>query len=152
MPAYTSILRSVTDDKFSEILNASPRKSREIYFHRHGIKAPASANRLVKPGAKNEARAAALRDVFKGLEDDQLAEEILRIWLLGKRDMLAKALDHLGIVHDHGLTDSDDVSKIEKLSGKELKDLVKALDGVAPKEDIVLYLKFMGAADVEKAV
>ena len=83
----------------------------------------------------NEARTAALFEVLREQDDDQMAEEILRTWLLQKRPMLARALDHLGIKHDNGLTDSDDLAKFEKLSVKELKNLVKALEGVAPREE-----------------
>ncbi len=152
MPAYTAILRSVTGDKFAEILGASPRKAREIYFHRHGVRAPQSASRLPKPGAKNELRTQALHKLLLQQDDEQLSEEILRVYLLNKRELLAKALDHLGIKHEGGLTESDDVSKIEKLSQKELRELAKVLEPVAPKEDVVLYLKFMGAEGVDEAL
>jgi hypothetical protein len=152
MPEFTVIIRSLSQEKFAEVVNASPRKSREVYFHRHNVKAPPSTSRMPKPGAKNEARTLALYQLLKETDDDQMSEEILRTWLLSKRPMLARALDHLGIKHDNGLTDSDDVGKFEKLSGKELKSLVKALDGVAPKEDVAVYLKFMGSQGVDEAL
>lgn len=152
MPEYTKILRTLTADKFSEVLGASPRKARETYFHRHGVKVPSSAARLPKPGAKNEARTAELYKVLQTRDDDQLCEEILRSFLLTKRLMLAKALDHLGIPHNNGLTESDDVSKFEKLSAKDVRTLVDTLAQVAPREEAVLYVKFMGAPEVDKAL
>ncbi len=151
MPAYTGILRTLGAEKFAEILSASPRKARETYFHRHSVRAPQRASRLPKPGAKNELRTQGLYEVLQSAEDDQMAEEILRSWLLTKRTMLAKALDHLGIAHKEGLTESDEVSKFEKLGVKELRALIAALDGVAPKDEVMIYLKFMGAPDVDKA-
>jgi hypothetical protein len=151
MPAYSTILRALTVEKFSEVLGASPRKSREVYFHRHSVRAPQKATRMPKPGAKNELRTQALYEVLQAEDDDQLAEEILRSWLLTKRAMLAGALDHLGIAHKDGLTESDEVSRFEKLDTKATKALLKALEGVAPKEEVVVYLKFMGVPDVDKA-
>lgn len=152
-PAYTEILRSVSKEKFHEILNASARKSRETYFARHGVKAPKGTG-FQKPGAKNEARASGLHEALMSTADDELAEEILRVYLLGKREMLAAALDHLGIAHEQGLTESDDVDKFTTLKGKELKTLVGELGATAPKDDIALYLKYMGAdtKEVDKAV
>jgi len=153
-PAYTEILRSVSKEKCHEILNAAARKSRETYFARHGIKAPKGGSGFQKPGAKNEARAHALHAALMAGSDDELSEEILRVYLLGRREMLAAALDHLGIEHDQGLTESDDVEKFATLKGKEVEKLVTELQGTAPSEDIALYLKYMGTdlKQVDKAV
>lgn len=152
MPAYSVILRTLSAEKFAEVLTASPRKARETYFHRHGVRAPAQASRLPRPGAKNEARTAELYRVLQRQDDNELAEEMLRTFLLTKRPMLARALDHLGIAHTDGLTESDDVHKFEKLSAKEIRDLTATLAAVAARDDIVLYLKFMGAPDVDEAL
>ncbi len=151
MPEYTVILRSLTPEKFAEVLAASPRKARETYFHRHGVRAPQSA-RVPRPGAKNEARTAELFKVLQSRDDDQVAEEILRSFLLTKRALLARALDHLGIPHHDGLTESDDVAKFEKLSAGDVKKLAAELSAVAPRDEVVMYLKFMGAPDVDKAL
>ena len=61
-------------------------------------------------------------------------------------------LEQLGIEHDNGLTESDDIGKFEKLSVKELKSLVEAVGDRAPKEDIAIYLKLMGSEKVDQAV
>ena len=144
MPQYSVLIRSVTPEKFTEILGASARQAREVYFHRHNIRAPKSRG-LPKAGAKNEFRAAELLRVLRERDDEELAEEVLRTWLLTKRAMLAAALDHLNIPHDNGLTDSDDVSRIEKLPSDELKALYQSLVAQSPKDDASLYLRFMGA-------
>jgi hypothetical protein len=149
---FTEILRSVSAEKFQEIFGASSRKARETYFHRHSVKASATASRLPRPGAKNEERTAKLYEVLQHDSDDEMSEEILRSWLLTKRPMLAAALDHLGIEHNSGLTESDDIKKFEGLSGGEIKALVKKLDGIAAKDEVALYLRFMGAPAVEKVL
>ncbi len=107
---------------------------------------------MPRPGAKNEERAAKLYDILRQETDDEMSEEILRSWLLTKRPMLAAALDHLGISHDNGLTESDDIKKFEKLSGGDIKTLVKKLEGIASKEEIAIYLRFMGTPAVEKVL
>ena len=97
-------------------------------------------------------RAQALFELLQTTTDDEMVEEILRVWLLGMRPMLGKALDHLGIENDNGLTDSDDVSKIADLDKGALKKLAAELKEVAEPEDITVYLKFMGAKNVEAAL
>jgi hypothetical protein len=84
--------------------------------------------------------------------DDEMAEEILRTYLLSKREMLAAALDYLGIAHVDGLTDSDDVAKFTKLKVSEIKSLSLALKAHASLDDVALYLKFMGTEGVDSAL
>lgn len=142
---YTDVLRSVTPEKFSEIFSASSRKARETYFHRHGVRGKGGSG-FARPGAKTEARIAKLYDVISsGADDDEMAEEILRTWLLTKRAMLAAALDHLGIEHQDGLTESEEVAKFGKLSKKDVAKMLPALEAHGSNEDAVVYLKFMGA-------
>jgi hypothetical protein len=152
MADYTQIIRDISPDKFMEIFSASARKAREVYFARHSIKLPKKGPKVRKPGAKNALRAQALFDVLQATTDDEMSEEILRVWLLGMRPMLGKALDHLGIENDNGLTDSDDVSKIADLDKGALKKLAAELKDTADPDDISVYLKFMGAKDVEAAL
>ncbi|MEE8410743.1 MAG: hypothetical protein V3T05_14175 [Myxococcota bacterium] len=148
---FTAVVRTLSADKFAEVLAASSRKARETYFHRHGVRAP-GGGRFSKPGAKNEARTAKLYEALQSESDDEMAEEVLRTWLLTKRVMLAAALDHLGIEHNDGLTESDDLSKFEKLSARDAKSLISKLENVAPVEDVGIYLRFMGAKNVDKAL
>lgn len=152
MKDFTAIVRTLTVEQFNEILAASSRQAREIYFHRHSIRATQKSHHLPKPGQKNEQRAQMLYDVLKNNNDDQLCEELLRSFLLTKRSLLAKALDHLAIPHKDGLTDSDDVSKFEQLNAEQIRALVKDLTLVAPPHEICIYLKFMGAPSVDEAL
>ncbi len=151
MPQYSSIVRSLSAEKFAEILSTSGRKAREVYFHRHNIRPPKTSG-IPKVGAKNEFRTNALFDALQKRDDEELAEEMLRTWLLNKRPLLSAALDHLKIEHKDGLTDSDDVNRIEKLSEAELKGLVAALKKIAPEDEVAVYLKFMGAQGVDEAL
>jgi hypothetical protein len=147
MSQYSSILRGLSADKFSELLSASPRQAKENFFHRHGIKAPKTSG-LPKAGAKNEARLQALFNTFQNIDDEEMAEDILRRWLLNKRPMLAMALDHLKIPHDNGLTDSNAVDTLATLPEKDIQALMDVLCASFPKDDVVIYLHFMGISKV----
>ena len=147
---YTDVLRGVTAEKFAEIFSASSRKARETYFHRHGVRSSSKLGRLPKPGAKTEARIAMLYDLVQSKEDDEMAQEILRTYLLARRPLLCAALDHLGIEHENGLTESEDVNKFEKLGKRDVRAIADKAEACASREDIALYLKFMGVQDVDK--
>ena len=123
----------------------------EAYFHRHAIRAKKKGG-MPKPGAKNAERTAALYEALQDRKDEELAEEVLRTWLLTKRPLLVAALDHLGIDHEEGLTESDEVSKFEKLSMKDTKALIEACTVVADPMDISVYLRFMGVPNVDEAM
>ena len=152
MKDFTAIVRALTIEQFNEVLAASSRQAREIYFHRHSIRATQKSHRLPKPGQKNEQRAQMLYDVLKNNNDDQLCEELLRSFLLTKRSLLAKALEHLAIPHNDGLTDSDDVTKFEQLTAEQTRMLAKDLTEVATPHEIRIYLKFMGVPCVDEAL
>src|SRR5688572_17334729 len=115
MPEFMGIVREMSQEKFLEVFGASGRKAREAYFARHDIKKPRKLSGLPKAGAKSEARAATLHEVLAERDDEELVEELLRVWLMTKRPMLAAALDFLEIPHEEGLTESDDVKKFESL-------------------------------------
>lgn len=151
MPEYTAILRSLSQEKFIEIVAASPRQARETYFHRHQIRAPKSSHLSLKIGRKNQACTEALWDVLQARDDEEMSETILRAWLLRHRPMLAAALDHMGIAHVDGLTESDDIQKISQMDAAQLRKLADAIEKkqVASGEDIALYLRYMGATDVD---
>jgi hypothetical protein len=146
---FTAIVRAVSLELWHEIFNACSRKAREAYFHRHGIRKPKSSSKLLHVGANNEVRATGLHHALQEVQDHEMCEEILRTWLLGKRDLLAAALDHLGIEHEDGLTESDDVDKLKTLDPAALSELCRALLPRFNKGEIAVYLKFMGAKDVD---
>ena len=148
----TAILRGLSEEKFAEIFAASSRQARETYFHRHGIKAPKKSMKMLRAGQKNEIRTRSLFSVLREREDEEMAEEVLRSWLLTRRELLVAALDHLDIEHFDGLTDSEDVERFEKLNLKELKELVGILKEVAPIDEVEIYLRYMGSKNVGKAL
>jgi hypothetical protein len=148
MAQYVNIVRSLSKEKFVEMLGAVPRQSREQYFMRHSIKAPRSRG-LPRAGAKNEYRMAALFEALQQHEDEELSEELLRSWLLTRRPLLCAALDHLGIEHTDGLTESDDVERIAKLKLAQLQPLLEKICEVAPRDEALIYLHFMGATEVQ---
>ena len=149
---YMEIVRSLSEEKFTEIFSASSRAARETYLHRHGIKSPKKSSRVMRAGQKNELRMKALFKALMDSDDNEMVEEILRTWLLGKRSLLAAALDHLEIEHNEGLTDSDDIERFVKLSGKEIKEMVSSLTKIAEADEVLIYLKYMGAKDVDQAL
>jgi len=152
-PPYTAILRELSLEKFAEIFNTCSRQARQAYFHRHAVKAPKKKGGLPKAGAKNEARTVALYEVLRDVDDDEMADEILRTWLLTKRAMLAAALDHLEVPHEDGITDSEELE--EKFDGMEvpaLQALVDAMIQAAPVDDVGIYLRYMGTPNVEEAL
>lgn len=150
---FTSIVRELSREKFVELLDASPRQARETFFSRHGVRLPKMRGRRPpKPGEKRAIRAAGLFEALQQTQDDELCEELLRNWLLTKREMLAAALDHLGIEHNHGLTQSDELEKVGELSAADLAELAKAIEDVATAADIAIYLKFLGAKNVDAAL
>ena len=65
MPAYTQIVRDMSEAKFQEVFGVSIRKARETYLARHNIKAPKSVKKSLRAGAKNEARVVALLHTSK---------------------------------------------------------------------------------------
>lgn len=145
---YTTLLISQGSERFSEVMAGSGRKAKETYFARHGIKhAPQVGRVKLGSGHKMQARIAQLFEVLKTSQDEPLAEEALRLYLLGKRPLLALALDHLGIEHEDGLTESAEVSRLATLTPIERAELVAlAVDKqVATAQDVQLYLDYMTA-------
>jgi len=153
MPEFTAILRGVSAEKFSEIFSASSRKAREAYYHRHDIRKPKVSNKISSLHGSGEARTKGLFDVLQGNDDDQLAEEVLRTWLLTKRPMLAMALDPLEVPHDNGLTEAEDIDDtFGNLTVEQTQALITTLSEKHAKEDVALYLRFMGAKTVDEAL
>jgi len=153
-PPYTAILRELSLSKFAEIFNTCSRQARQAYFHRHAVRAPKKKKAgLPKAGAKNEARTALLYEVLRDKDDDEMADEILRTWLLTKRLLLAAALNHLGIPHEEGITDSDELEKqFEEIDVPALRALIDAMIQTAPLEDVQIYLEYMGAPKLDEAL
>ena len=77
-------------------------------------------------------------------QGQQLAEELLRVYLMGKRELLGAALDAIEVDHQEGLTD-DDLDGFAELSSDEAAELAEELSRDHDPLDVSLYLRFMGA-------
>jgi hypothetical protein len=151
MPEFTKILTDMESEHFVDIFGGSSRKARESYFQRHGIKKPKKKLGLNRPGVAQLERINSLHTILSSDQDEEMAEEILRTWLLSKREMLVTALDFLDIAHREGLTESEDIEKFEKLNTNELKALIAALSEF-PAEQVRVYLQFMGTKNLDKVL
>ena len=145
---HSKILRTLDAEQFAQVVAGSSRQTKEGYFARHHIRA-ATALGPVRLGAghKMQARIGALHARLQEVDDEPMCEEILRLFLLGRRPMLALALDHLGIPHDNGLTESEDVSKLATMTPIERAELVALVvdKQAATQAEMELYLAYMAA-------
>lgn len=145
---YTTILRDLGPERFATVVAGSSRKAKETFFARHSIRHTPQVGRMkLGAGHKMQARISALFDVLADREDEPMCEEILRLYLLGNRPLLALALDHLGIAHEDGLTESEDVSRLATLTPIQKAELIAlAVDKkVADQTDVELYIAYMTA-------
>lgn len=149
MAPYTAILRQLTPERFTELMVPLNRQSKERYFARHGVRAPkASVTSFARPGQKNEQRCKGLHQSLQKLDDEPLAEDLLRQYLITHRAMLAAALDYLKIPHEDGLTESPELAKFANLDDGMRPKLIGHLVEQAKvrREDAELYLDFMAVA------
>ena len=107
----SQLVSGLANDDFARVLGACPRRARETLFTRFGIpKAKKTASALLP--AKDPARIRKLQGAMTQIKPDdeegqQLAEELIRVYLMTRRGLLGDALDAIGITHDDGLTDED---------------------------------------------
>lgn len=144
MATPTQIVRGLSSDRFGELLAACPKTFREELFRRAGIKAKQSTFQLSSSGAKNRERSDKLHAAIAGGLDlgDKLLEEVVRSYLYTRRELLADALEHLGVEHDRGLTDAD-LSFVESLDDARVAALRAHLAAKHATADVALYLAFM---------
>ena len=141
---FIDLVAKMTDDTFTEMVQASPRKIRETLFQRLGIKAKKTIG--LKVHAKAEERTKKLQEKLKTATSEQenrLCEELVRNFLYTKRPLLKATLDHLGVKNDNGLVD-EEPTFFQELSAEKVKALVDDLRGQGfPTEHIVTYLRFV---------
>ncbi|HBU46967.1 MAG TPA: hypothetical protein DEB46_01530 [Myxococcales bacterium] len=146
--SFSNIIKSMDQDFFQEVLSSCPRKPRETLFARFGIARNRKKVSTLLPG-KDPARAAKLKSALGAVdvEDEQgqqLAEEVLRLYLLKRRQILAHAMDHLEVDHEEGLTEEDvDFAAMSEPDRQALRDAL-AVDH-DPK-DVDLYIAYMVAS------
>jgi len=142
------LIQSLPAAYFGQVLSACPRRSRETLFTRFAIPKPKKTASALLP-SKDPARIGKLQVAMAAVSEDdeqgqQLAEELLRVYLMGKRELLGAALDAIEVDHQDGLTD-DDLDGFAELSGDEAAELAEELSRDHDPLDVSLYLRFMGA-------
>lgn len=144
MARYTEILRNLPEEAFASVFAATSRREREGCLRRLGVRVAAQGG-LPRPQERARAKLGALRAALARTEDEELAEAVLRAWLMQRRPMLAGALDHFGIPHDNGLTDSDAVARLAGLDPAARAELTCALAPLAAGWEVDAYLGFLAA-------
>ncbi len=154
MTDFIRLVSEMSDDKFAEVIQASPRKIRETLFNRLGIKAKKKSVGLKLHG-KLEERTKKLHARLKEAgtkQEAELCEELLRNWLYNKRELLCDTLDYLEVKHDNGLIDEEPTffqelerDKVDAMIG-HLKDKGHHL------EEIKVYLSFVDTAHLDDAL
>lgn len=138
------IIRDIDMERFSEIFGVNPRSVREALFSRLGIKA--QQRRIgIRAHNKNTDRIRALYDRLlsdAGKMERELASELLRNWLYTQRELLSDTLNHLGVKHDHGLTEQE-VDFFEQLEPDKVRELCTLLIPTHGKEKVGIYLRYM---------
>lgn len=147
MATYTTMLRQISADTFGSLMHEAGRKAREGVFARHNVRAPKAPKTSIALSSKNEARSNKLFEVLQHTEDEALCEELLRQLFLRHRKLLAKALDEIGVPHEDGLTNADELSRFADMNDAAAHTLVASLvhSGVEGHELAHLYVAFMRA-------
>ncbi len=143
----SQIIGAMSPAKFSEMMAKSPRTVRETLFNRLQIKASAMKSVVPKPHQKNEERIKRLHNRLAEVattakNEQELCEELLRNWLVGKNPMLAATMDHFGVKHENGLTEQE-IDFLEKLEPEKARSLATLLAGKFDQEEVAIYLRFL---------
>lgn len=150
---FIALVAKLSEESFSDLVSASPRKIRETLFQRLNIKAKKTIG--LKVHAKTEERTKKLHERLKTSTTDnenRLCEELVRNWLYTKRDLLKATLDHLGVKNDNGLVDEEPTFFAE-LTIEKVKDLVADLKGKGfPDEHIYAYLAFVDTPHLDETL
>ncbi|MEW5853678.1 MAG: hypothetical protein AB2A00_33190 [Myxococcota bacterium] len=147
MPLHPSrIIGAMSQAKFSELMAKSPRQVRETLFNRLQIKAEKKSV-VPRPHQKNEERIKKLHVRLaqcpaNAKNEQELCEELIRNWLVGKTPMLVATLDHFGVKHENGLTETE-IDFFEKLEPAKVKELVGLLAPKFDAEEMAIYLRFL---------
>src|SRR5205823_4458657 len=121
----SQIIGAMSPRVFSDMMAKSPRQVRETLFNRLSIKAEKKSV-VPRPHQKNEERIKKLHGKLAEVgatakNEQELCEELIRNWLVGKTPMLVAALDHFKVKHENGLTEQE-IDFFEKLDAEKAKD------------------------------
>lgn len=148
---YITLISNMSESRFSEVVDAAPRRIRETLFGRLGIKAKKSVGLKVR--GKREERTRKLHARLKEGEskaENDLCEELLRNWLYTQRPLLKATLDHLGVANDDGLIE-EEPTFFQELEEEKVRELMTYLKGEGfDEEAILLYLHFMSVPHLDK--
>ncbi len=148
------IIRGMSGETFTDVINTSPRKVRETLYARMGIKGKKKKIGL-RVHAKAEDRALKLLERLKNAASDnevELCTELLRNWLYHQRPMLKATLDFLEIPNDNGLTEQE-TDFFESLEEAKVLSLVQHLkDSGFSSEHIAAYLYFVNVPHLATAL
>ena len=148
------IIRGMSEETFTEVVNTSPRKVRETLYARMGIKGKKKKIGL-RVHAKAEDRALKLLERLKNAASEneiELCTELLRNWLYHQRPMLKATLDFLDVPNDNGLTEQE-TDFFETLEEAKVKQLVSHLKETGFSVDhIATYLYFVNVPHLESAL
>jgi hypothetical protein len=138
------LLSTMSEDYFTEVVAASPKKFREEVFRRLGVKGKGGGAFSLATNKKNEVR---IKKLFQAMQEgaaleDPVAEELIRNYLYTRRTLLAEALDFFKVPHDNGLTDAD-LDFMAELGADKGNELRSSLAKNHPEADVELYLRFM---------
>jgi len=145
---YPELLSRLDEDKIVEIYSALSRRVRNMLEGQFAKKHHKGLKVSLKSGRERTATALAVREGIVKEQNGQMAEELFRTWLYGKRDMLKSALDFLGVPNEDGLT-TDELTVVEKAEAAKLSELVAYLTGQGyPLIDVAIYLAFLKAENL----
>lgn len=146
---YAELLGRIDDAKVTEIYGSCSRKIRNMLEGMYGKKAKKGRKVSLKSLKDKDGAALAVRDGLVAAGEHQTAEELLKTWLLTRRELLKDALDYFQIPHEDGITDAE-LDVIEKAEAEALTALVNHLTekGHALQE-VSIYLAFLKVQNFE---
>jgi hypothetical protein len=141
---FNELIRSISFNTFSEVIEISPRKVRESLYSHYGVKTK-SRNVLVSLKDKKEQKYKQLHEALqkaKNEKEQNFLKELFRNWLFHKRPLLKETLDFLGVPNDNGLIEQEP-DFFKALSKEKISSLINHLKPKFPTDEILIYLTFM---------
>ena len=148
------LLERLSDELMAEIYALCPRRVRNMLEGKYGHGKPRNGRQVSLKFGKNRAQEAlTVRAGIVAGGDTQMAEELIKTYLYGKRPLLKDTLDYLGLPNEDGLTDGE-LDVLEQATPETLRALFAVLREKGHSiEDIALYFAFTKVehfADIEE--
>lgn len=148
---FDNVIKNISLETFSEVVNKAPRKVREAMFSYYDIKTKTALS-LAKLKEKKEQKLIKLYEKVKEAKSQKeidFIKELYRNWLLFRREMLKATLDFLNVKNDNGLVDTE-IDFFKNLKEEKVKSLVEHLRKNFKDEEILIYLSFVEVPFLEK--